>query len=99
MKEFIEFQYALYKDDPLFRSPATNGRQGFAEPGKAPVLHECRDGDVCGAARREGGRDGSPPFSTARMTAFTEEGGFFGFFECIDDQAVADALLGRPRNG
>ena len=37
-------------------------------------------------------------FDRAHNRFHEESAGFFGFFECIDDQAVADALLGKARN-
>jgi GNAT superfamily N-acetyltransferase len=92
-KAFIEFQYGIYKGNPHFVPPLRFDRQMFLNPKKNPWF-EFGTADLY-LARRGGqvvGRIAAVldprynDFHSART-------GWFGLFECIDDQAVANALF------
>lgn len=97
LRTFIDFPYRLHRGDPMWVAPLRMDirklldRAGnpFFQHGRAEYYLAERDGRVVGriAAIR----------NDAHGQAWPEEAhvGFFGFFELVDDQAVADALFAR----
>ena len=90
---FIRFPLRLYHQDPFFVSPLLYERKKFFKPSNpifqftevTYLLARGEKGEVKGRAtahinRRHNEHSG-------------EKTGFFGFFECIDDPAVASALM------
>jgi len=93
LKQFLEFPYQLYRGDPLWVPPLRMDRKAMFDPQKFP-FYEHSEVQPFLALR------GSEPVGT--ITAILnnnhnqfheEKAGFFGFFESVDDQEVADALL------
>ena len=93
MKDFFEFPWTIYKGDPNWVPPLLSLRRSLLDKKKNPAW-EYMVGDYFVAYR------GSTPVGT--IAAFInhnhnkywkENIGFFGFFECYDDQEVATALL------
>ncbi len=92
-KEFIRFQYRLYKSDPNFVPPLIIERQDFHNPSKNPFFSGARVKYFL--ARANGvtvGRIATCVYF-AHNEAHNEKVGFFGFFDTIDDYEVAAALL------
>jgi GNAT superfamily N-acetyltransferase len=95
MKEFIEFQYALYQDDPLFvpqpriavKELLHREKHPFYKNAEMELFLARQNGRVVGRI--------AAIIDRAHDSFHGEKAGFFGFFECIDDQAVANALLER----
>ncbi len=92
-KEFILFQYEIYKTDPHFVPPLQMDRDMFFnekknpwfEFGKTDLFIARRNGKIVGrVAAIEDPRYNE--FHAAKI-------GWFGMFECIDDVKVARALL------
>ena len=90
---FIRFPWEIYGDDPLWVPPLIPMQRDFLDRHKGPFF-EFGQAEYF-LARRDGRVVG-------RISAHTNglyeqhhdtETGFFGFFESINDQAVADALL------
>lgn len=92
-RAFIHFQYGIYKDLPHFVPPLVMDRENFLNPkknpwfefGKAELFLARRNGQVVGriAAVED------PRYNEFHDTKTA----FFGLFECINDAAVARALL------
>jgi GNAT superfamily N-acetyltransferase len=90
---FIDLPYRLHADDPVWVPPfrrdvglhLSRDKNPFFEHGAAEYF----------LAEREGAAVGRIAAITNRLHNEThgDRVGFFGFFECIDDQAVADGLL------
>ncbi len=93
LKKFIKFPFSLYKNDPYWVPPLLsdqlkflNKEKGvFFEFGRAEYFLAWRDGEIVGRI--------SAHISGQYEKYHDHETGFFGFFECINDQQVADALL------
>jgi len=92
-KEFLLFQYEVYKDIPQFVPPLLLDREELLDPKKNPWLEF---GKVeLFLARRAGkvvGRIAAiedPRYNDFHQTKL----GWFGLFECIDDVGVAKALF------
>ncbi len=89
LKEFIEFQYALYKDDPYFVPQPRIAVKDLLDREKHP-FYENAEMELF-LARKNGKMVGriAAIFDRAHNRFHEENAGFFGFFECIDDQEVA----------
>ena len=91
--QFLRFPWALYRDDsnwvpPLrFEQKELVGyrRHPFYETNQVQTFLAYRDGSVCGRIAAILNED--------HIRLHGERRGFFGFFECIDDQEVAEALI------
>lgn len=93
LKQFLEFPYLLYRKDPYWVPPLRMDRKAMFDPKKFP-FYEHSEVQPFLALR------GTEPVGTIAAilnnnhNKFQEEkAGFFGFFEAVDDQEVADALL------
>jgi hypothetical protein len=93
LSEFIEFPFKLYRGDPNWVPPLIEERRDFFDPQKNPFFEHARcqlflarrDDEVVGTVAA---------VVNDNHNAFHEEkAGSFGFFEAVNDQAVADALL------
>lgn len=90
---FIQFPFRLYRDDPNWTPPLIEERRDFLDPAKNPFFEHARarlflatrGADLVGAV--------ASVVDDNHNAVHNERMGAFGFFETIDDQAVADALL------
>ena len=94
MDRFIKFQWKIYKNDKNWVSPLLIDRKNFLNPRKNPFFKYAQvkfylayDGK-----NRPVGRIGAI-ISHNHLKTHNDGAGFFGLFECIDDQAVADLLF------
>lgn len=97
LDRFIDFPYRLHRGDPMWVAPLRmdvrklldRAKNPFFQHGKAEYYLAERDGTVVGriAAIRNDAHGQAWPDET--------HVGFFGFFETIDDQAVADAMFAK----
>jgi hypothetical protein len=91
---FIKFPWKIYKDDRNWVPPLIVERRDFLDPQKNPFFEHADvklflAGDEAGS---ELGRiAGVVNFNHIR--SHNEKAGFFGFFECVNDQAVAKSLF------
>jgi GNAT superfamily N-acetyltransferase len=95
LDRFIDFPYRLHRGDPMWVAPLrmdistllSTRKNPFFEHAKAEYFLAERDGAVVGrigAIRNDAHGQFHPD---------EKHVGFFGFFECVDEQAVADALF------
>lgn len=92
-RRFATFPWNIYRDDPLWVPPLLpermqqlNPRQGtFFSHGEADFYLAYRDGKLSGTIM-------AAVDHTSNATRSLQDG-MFGFFECIDDQRVADELF------
>jgi GNAT superfamily N-acetyltransferase len=92
-REFIYFQWEIYKGDPYWVPPLISERVAFWDKRKEP-FYEHSDAAMF-LAKRNGIIVGTiAAIENRRHNQFHNESiGFFGGFECIDDQAVANKLF------
>src|SRR3569623_588264 len=96
-QRFVDFAWSLYRDDPNWMPPLRGNqrellgfrRHPFYENADAQTFLAWRDGEVCGRIAAIINRE--------HNRVFKENRGFFGFFESINDQMVANALLDAAR--
>jgi GNAT superfamily N-acetyltransferase len=97
LKQFVEFPYRLYRDYPHYVPPLRIAVKELLDREKHPFYKDAeaeffvakKDGQIAGRV--------AAIVDKAHNRFHQENAGFFGFFECIDDQAVADALLQRAK--
>ncbi len=97
LKDFIEFPYSLYRGYPHWVPPLRIAVKDLLDRAKHP-FYKTADAEFF-LARADGrvlGRIASI-LDRAYNRFHGENTGFFGFFECIDDVGVAEALLSRAR--
>jgi len=97
-RTFLNFPWRIYSKDPLWVPPLLPEREKVIDParglffkqGYAELFIAWKDGRPAGT------------ISCAEDQADTRERGhaecMFGFFECVEDYAVAEALLGRAED-
>ncbi|MFP5259948.1 MAG: hypothetical protein ACLGQH_13070, partial [Acidobacteriota bacterium] len=90
---FIRFPWEIYRDDPLWVPPLVPMQRDFLDRQKGPFFEF---GQAEYFLARRGGRIVgriSAHLSGLYEQYHDKETGFFGFFESVNDQAVADALF------
>ena len=93
LMSFIMLPFELYKHDPNWVAPLIGEQKKFFDPKKNPYYQHSevklflalKDSKVVGRI--------SAQSNTQHNQEHSENIGFFGFFECIDDQQVADKLF------
>lgn len=93
MRDFVLFPYSHYKNDEHWVAPLLMDEKKLVDVKKNPFYEEAdaaffiaeKNGEMAG---RIGVID-----NHAYNKFHSENVGFFGFFECVDDQSVADLLL------
>jgi hypothetical protein len=92
-KQFLAFLYTFYQADPYWVAPLRLERKKLIDRQHNPFYHHAQL--ALYLAEREGqviGRIGAI-VNAHHNQAHQEKVGFFGFFECVPDQAVANALF------
>lgn len=98
LMKFIKFQWKIYKDDKYWVPPLISDRKKilskkinpFFKHAQAEYFLAERGGEIVGriAAIK----------NDLHIQIHNESVGFFGFFECINDQNVANALFDAAKN-
>ncbi|MBN2216653.1 MAG: GNAT family N-acetyltransferase [Pirellulales bacterium] len=96
-KDFLRFPWALYKDDPNWIPPLRGNEKElvgyrphpFYESNQIQTFVARRSGEVCGRI--------AALVNQGHIDRYQDRRGFFGFFECVDDQEVANALFDAAR--
>jgi GNAT superfamily N-acetyltransferase len=92
-KRFLLFPWEIYKNDPHWIPPLLASEKGlvgyakepFYERNKIQTFLAERDGKIVGRI--------AAILNVGHLERYDDKVGFFGFYESIDDQAVADALF------
>lgn len=92
-KQFARFPFTMYKGDPAWVPPLLMGVDEELDPEKGPFFSHgeaelfiaMRDGQSVGTI--------SAQIERQQDRIHKDGAGFFGYFECIDDQEVAKALF------
>jgi hypothetical protein len=98
LRRFIAFPYALHRGDPQWVPPLRMDVKKMLNREKNPFFHRA-EAEYFLAEKRQGGRAAdvvgriAAVHNRAHNEFHEDQVGFFGFFECANDQAVADALF------
>jgi hypothetical protein len=94
LKPFLDVVDYIYRDDPYFVRPLDfdlsqrlSKKNPFFEHAEGVVLTAHRNGWCVGRCTAQIDRE--------HLNRYKDDAGFFGFFDTIDDQDVAEALLDR----
>jgi GNAT superfamily N-acetyltransferase len=96
-KQFLEYPWALYRNDPNWVPPLRMDQKAlvgytkhpFYERNQAQTFLAYRDGVVCGRI--------AAILNQGHIDRYGERRGFFGFFDCADDQEAASGLFDAVR--
>jgi GNAT superfamily N-acetyltransferase len=93
LKKFIKFPWNIYRNDPNWVPPLIFDQLRFFTPGKNPYLSHSK-AQLFMAFRGEEPVGRISAHENNQHSRIHKDGaGFFGFFECINDQTVANALF------
>jgi GNAT superfamily N-acetyltransferase len=93
LKTFIKFPWKIYLDNSYWVPPLILDQLHFFTPGKNPYFsHSTAQLFMAFRGNEPVGRI-SADENNLHIRGHQDGAGFFGFFECIDDQAVANALF------
>lgn len=97
LKEFVELPYVLHRNDPHWVPPLRIAVKELLDRRKHPFYSNAEAEFF--VARQNGRTVGriAAIVDRAHNKFHQENAGFFGFFECTDNAAVAEALLSRAR--
>lgn len=93
-KQFIDFPYALYRNDPAFVPPLKKERADLLNPKANPYFEKAKvklflayddHGKVVGRL--------SAQVNDSHNERYNEKTGHFGFFDSVDDRSVVKALF------
>ncbi len=97
LNEFVELPYSLYRDDPHWVPPLRVAVKELLDKAKHPFYANAetelylakKNGQVAGRI--------AAILDKAHNRFHEEKAGFFGFFECVNDPAVAQSLVSAAR--
>src|SRR5689334_18472424 len=97
-RQFIDLPWSIYDGDPNWVPPLRMNikelvgysRHPFHERNQVQTFLALRDGNPVGRI--------AAILNQAHIDRYQDPRGFFGFFECIDDQEVANALFEATRS-
>lgn len=98
LKAFIDFPHELYKDDPNYVPELFIAQRDLLSPGKHPFHEHSKlqpflavdNGKILGRI--------AAIQNTIHNQTYSRTDGFFGFFDCIEDQETANMLIAAAEN-
>jgi len=93
LRRFIKFPWTIYRDDPNWVPPLIFEQRQFFTPGKNLYLSHSKAQLFMAFRGEEPVGRISAHENTQHSQVHKDGAGFFGFFECINDQPVANALF------
>lgn len=96
-RRFLQFPWTLYRDDPNWIPPLRGHQKEvvgyrphpFYETNRVQTFLALRGKEVCGRI--------AAILNRGHIERYADPRGFFGFFECVDDQQVANGLFDAAR--
>lgn len=92
-REFAKFPWRIYRDDPYWVPPIFMDHLALLDPAKHPFWEHAEQQLFLAMRGKEIVGTVSGHVNHRHNEVHEDKVGFFGFFEVIDDQGVADALL------
>jgi len=98
LRNFVEFPYQLYRKDPVWVPPLRSEQKSQFNPKTNPFLEHCEwqlflledSGKVIGRI--------AAFIDNLAIDFWKERIGFFGYFECIQDEFASNLLLNAAKN-
>jgi GNAT superfamily N-acetyltransferase len=98
LKKFIKFPWKIYRDDPNWVPPLIFDRLQFFTPGKNPYFSHSKAQLFMAFRGEEPVGRISAHENNQHIRVHQDGAGFFGFFECMNDQTIAHALFDAASN-
>jgi len=98
LKQFITFPWKIYRDDPNWVPPLIFNQLQFFTPGRNPYFAHSKCQLFMAFRGAEPVGRISAHENNQHIRVHKDGAGFFGFFECIDDDTVGQALLDAASN-
>ena len=98
LKKFIKFPWKIYRDDPNWVPPLIFDRLQFFTPGKNPYFSHSKAQLFMAFRGEEPVGRISAHENNQHIRVHKDGAGFFGFFECINDHTIANALFDAASN-
>ena len=98
LKTFITFPWKIYRDDPNWVPPLIFDQRRLFTPGKNPYFSHSKAQLFMAFRGEEPVGRISAHENNQHIQVHKDGTGFFGFFECINDQTVANALFAAASN-
>jgi GNAT superfamily N-acetyltransferase len=97
LKQFVQFPYSFYQDDPLWVPPLRSELYGHFDPRRNPFLDHCEY--ALFLLEREGKYIGRVAAFIDQLAVdfWGESIGLFGYYECIPDPEASHMLLEAAR--
>ena len=92
-RAFLNFPWKLYKNDPYWIPPIRMDEKGLVGYGKDPFYEENRAQTFLAKRGKETVGRIVAIYNTGHIKRYNDGVGFFGFFDCVDDSVVANALF------
>ena len=93
IKQFVKFPWLIYKNDRNWVPPLIHDQINFFNPEKNPYYQHSKVRLIMAYENNKPVGRMSVHENTLHVKRHHEKTGFFGFFECVDDYAVAKALF------
>jgi GNAT superfamily N-acetyltransferase len=93
IEQFVKFPWLIYKNDPRWVPPLIGDQLNFFNPQKNPYYRHSKVQLIMAYEGKKPVGRLSVHENTLHVERHREKIGFFGFFECVDDYAVAKALF------
>jgi hypothetical protein len=98
LRKFIKFPWTIYRDDPNWVPPLIFDQLQCFTPGKNPYFSHSKAQLFMAFRGEEPVGRISAHENTQHIQIHKDGAGFFGFFECINDQTAANALFDAASN-
>jgi len=98
LRKFIKFPWNIYRDDPNWVPPLIFDQLQFLTPGKNPYFSHSKAQLFMAFRGDEPVGRISAHENNQHILVHNDGAGFFGFFECVNDQTVANALFDTAAN-
>ncbi len=98
LNKFIKFPFKLYKNDPNWVAPLIMDQKNFFNKKKNPYFEHSEVQLFLAIENNKIIGRISAHTNTQHNKVHHDKVGFFGFFECIDDQKTADTLFDSARD-
>lgn len=98
LRYFIRFPWKIYKNDKNWVPPLITERKGFLDKDKNPFFKHAEVVFYLAQKNKEIVGRIAGIVNHNHIEFQKEKAGFFGFFECVEDYEVAEALLDEVRN-
>jgi GNAT superfamily N-acetyltransferase len=98
LRTFLDLPYRLYRSDPVWVPPLHSEQRGQFDPHHNPLLEHCEWQHFLLEERGEAIGRVTAFIDRLALEAWNEPVGFFGYYECVQNQTASQLLLETARD-